>query len=182
MDTEYRIVKGFPNYRVGTDGSVWSFRYVRGGKGSYAWKRLKTKEHKAGRRNYFRVQLHNREDPKKDRLVFVHVLVLELFVGPCPPGMESCHWDDNGLNNALGNLRWDTSKANAADSWRNKPIRKRPSSKSYECRRGENHCRAKLTDKQVQQMRLLRGTHSEIAKRFNVSRGCVTRILSGRAR
>lgn len=49
----------------------------------------------------------------------VHQLVLEAFVGPCPPGMEGCHWDDNKENNALTNLRWDTHTANMYDKVRN---------------------------------------------------------------
>lgn len=49
----------------------------------------------------------------------VHQLVLEAFVGPCPPGMEGCHWDDNKENNALRNLRWDTHSANELDKVRN---------------------------------------------------------------
>jgi hypothetical protein len=49
----------------------------------------------------------------------VHRLVLETFVGACPPGMEACHWDDNASNNRLENLRWDTSLANKQDMERN---------------------------------------------------------------
>lgn len=49
----------------------------------------------------------------------VHQLVLEAFVGPRPPGMEGCHWDDNKENNALTNLRWDTHSANMFDKVRN---------------------------------------------------------------
>ena len=49
----------------------------------------------------------------------VHRLVLEAFVGPCPPGMEACHWDDDPTNNRLENLRWDTRSANDADMVRN---------------------------------------------------------------
>ena len=29
----------------------------------------------------------------------VHLLVLEAFVGPCPPGLEGCHDNDDGFNN-----------------------------------------------------------------------------------
>lgn len=36
----------------------------------------------------------------------VHRLVLETFVGPCPPGMECRHLDGNPLNNKLNNLCW----------------------------------------------------------------------------
>ena len=49
----------------------------------------------------------------------VHRLVLEAFVGPCPDGLESCHWDDDPTNNQLSNLRWDTSTANKHDMARN---------------------------------------------------------------
>lgn len=49
----------------------------------------------------------------------VHRLVLEAFVGPCPPGMECCHYDDDPTNNSLENLRWDTSHANKLDMVRN---------------------------------------------------------------
>ena len=47
--------------------------------------------------------------------VRVHRLVLEAFVGPCPEGMEGCHNDGDASNNALSNLRWDTSSANKQD-------------------------------------------------------------------
>jgi hypothetical protein len=48
----------------------------------------------------------------------VHRLVLEAFVGPCPPGMEGCHNDGDQLNNRLDNLRWDTPSNNKLDSVR----------------------------------------------------------------
>jgi len=49
----------------------------------------------------------------------VHHLVLEAFVGPCPAGMECCHFNDVPADNSLGNLRWDTRAANMADFKRN---------------------------------------------------------------
>jgi len=46
----------------------------------------------------------------------VHRLVLETFVGPCPPGMECRHFpDDDKRNNRLDNLQWGTPKENAQD-------------------------------------------------------------------
>jgi hypothetical protein len=48
----------------------------------------------------------------------VHLLVLEAFIGPCPPGLEACHWDGDATNNHLDNLRWDTRAANTADMMR----------------------------------------------------------------
>ena len=49
----------------------------------------------------------------------VHRLVLEAFVGPCPPGLQGCHYNDVPADNRLVNLRWDTLSANRRDSVRN---------------------------------------------------------------
>jgi hypothetical protein len=55
----------------------------------------------------------------RHRVRRVHVLLLEAFVGPRPPGLDGCHWDDDSENNRLANLRWDTKSANARDKIRN---------------------------------------------------------------
>ena len=49
----------------------------------------------------------------------VHRMVLEAFVGPCPPGMETLHADDDPTNNNLNNLRWGTRSENEYESVRN---------------------------------------------------------------
>lgn len=49
----------------------------------------------------------------------VHSLVLEAFVGPCPPGMMARHLDDDPTNNSLGNLCWGTRSENSHDAVRN---------------------------------------------------------------
>lgn len=46
---------------------------------------------------------------------YIHRLVLEAFVGPCPEGMETCHNNGVRTDNRLENLRWDTSSANNDD-------------------------------------------------------------------
>lgn len=52
----------------------------------------------------------------QQRSEYLHRLVLEAFVGPCPRGKEACHFPDpNPANCNLDNLRWDTSKANKHD-------------------------------------------------------------------
>lgn len=51
----------------------------------------------------------------RNRKVFVHVLVLESFVGPRPDGAACCHNDGNKQNNHLINLRWDTYSENNLD-------------------------------------------------------------------
>lgn len=56
---------------------------------------------------------------RNPRSATVHRLVLEAFVGPCPDGMECCHYDDDPSNNRIENLRWDTHSANQRDLVRN---------------------------------------------------------------
>jgi len=60
-----------------------------------------------------------KHDDDKWKLRYVHRLVLEAFVGPCPEGMESLHADDAKRNNHLANLRWGTRKENVGDRLRN---------------------------------------------------------------
>lgn len=66
-----------------------------------------------GHRGHLRVTLFDHGDR---RLIYVHRLVLEAFVGPCPRGMECCHSDGDPKNNSLTNLRWDTRSANGLDA------------------------------------------------------------------
>jgi hypothetical protein len=58
------------------------------------------------------------KDGKRRPGIKVHRLVLEVFVGPRPEGLECCHWDGNRKNNRLENLRWDTRASNEADARR----------------------------------------------------------------
>lgn len=47
---------------------------------------------------------------------YVHVLVLEAFVGPRPEGAQGCHTNGDPADPRLENLRWDTPTANALDA------------------------------------------------------------------
>lgn len=116
---ECRDIPGWPGYRVGSDGSVWSCRTrakrgVGTGRGCAPgtgpdWHRLK--DSPAGK-GYRRVTLCRDGRPHNE---LVHRLVLLAFVGPCPEGMEGCHKDGDRSNNQRGNLRWDTPENNWAD-------------------------------------------------------------------
>jgi hypothetical protein len=101
----------------------------------------------------------------------VHRLVLEAFAGPRPPGMICCHWDGDPGNNRLGNLRWDTPKANSADALRH----------------GRRACGAKvgakLTEQDVLDIRRLRAdglTLTDLGARFGVSPGNVGAVVHGK--
>jgi hypothetical protein len=118
---EYREVPGFPGYQVGNDGSVWTCRRKGGSdrgadRFTSAWRLMRVHLHGG----YCRVNLI-RDGKNHSRAV--HCLVLEAFVGPCPPGMEACHYPDaDKANNRVENLRWDTHSGNMRDRYRDRPL------------------------------------------------------------
>jgi hypothetical protein len=172
-DVEYCGIPEFPGYRAGNDGSIWScwrrvsrgYRYGIVRELGDEWKQLKLIPDKRGRLN-----VHLCRDGRTCTRQ-VHRLVLLAFVGPCPEGMEACHWDGNTSNNALSNLRWDTKQGNAADKRRHGT---HPT--------GERNPRAKLTRQQVKEIRRLvkaGGNQTELAKRYGIARstiGCVVTV------
>ena len=94
----------FSMYEVGNDGSVWS-KY-RG------WRKMKPGRSPSG---HLSVALF--ENGKSHRK-WVHRLVLEVFVGVCPDGMECRHLNGNPVDNRLENLAWGTKKQNNEDRFR----------------------------------------------------------------
>ena len=98
----------------------------------------------------------------------IHRLVLEAFVGRRPPGMEACHNDGDRTNNHVGNIRWDSVKANASD-------REKHGTQT----RGETHHTSKLTQADVDEIRSLRRRGlilQEIAGRFGVCISTISQI------
>jgi hypothetical protein len=107
----YREVVGFPGYRVGDDGSVWSSRTPGNEHVVSDWRRKAT-----GLRNgYPTVQLCRRGGASTRT---VHRVVLEAFVGFRPPGYECRHLDGDRTNNRLENICWGTPQENEADKVR----------------------------------------------------------------
>lgn len=166
LKLEYRDIAGFPGYRIGNDGSVWSLRRKNGKLGD-VWKVLKPIALTTG---YRCVGLYLR-NVSQQRII--HRLVLEAFVGPCPPGMEGCHNDGDQGNNHLGNLRWDTHKGNTSD-------RARHGTNRF----GERHPRSKLTDAAVVVVlgELSQGLAlTEIGKRHGVSFRTIWDVAQGKS-
>jgi hypothetical protein len=166
---EYRVVEGFPGYRVGDDGSVWS-RWKRTQKAWIVgdeWRRMKPSPKQGG---YLRVSL--RGDGKRASGL-VHVLVLTAFVGPCPDGKQARHDDGDPTNNRLDNLFWGTPKQNCDDRVRHGTAV-----------RGVRAGCAKLSDSAVSAIidRLSRGESKKaIARGSAVTETIIRRIAQGKA-
>lgn len=180
-----RPIEGFPGYYIDADGAPWSARIKGRRRGvwrpEHEWVRLSVYRRPYGAR-YSVVCF--RPDPG-GRVVqrYVHRLVLEAFVGPCPPGMLCCHNDGDSANNRLGNLRWDTPAANAADTLRHgrRPKRERkPKPPGPGVPRGERHPFAKLTEDAVRFIRreVAGGTtRKAMARLFRVSPSLVGNVV-----
>lgn len=172
MTVTYKDIPEYPGYRVGDDGSVWSCWLPNGqGKGwqlTDRWRLLNLDARKFGR---LYATLSRRGRSKSFQ---VHRLVLCVFVGPCPAGLEACHEDGNHLNNRLSNLYWGTHETNMRDR-----------DKHGTTSRGEKHGRAKVTAQIVTALRSeiigirVRGDIKRLAAKYGLGRSQVGRILRG---
>lgn len=116
---EWRPVVGWEaRYEVSNQGRVRRIEYqvpLKNGKfRTFPERILKSRDQSCSRHQVVEL-LYGKE--KKTSLV--HRLVLEAFVGPCPPKQEACHHDDDPKNNSLENLRWGTRSENRMDMVRN---------------------------------------------------------------
>lgn len=103
--------------------------------------------------------------------LLLHRVVLEAFVGPCPPGMECRHEDGDRLNARLDNLSWGTPKQNGEDRVAH-----------GKQARHERHGMAIMTTEVVRQIRAMLGQYPqhEIARKFGISQTAVSNIKTGR--
>lgn len=111
----WKDIRGWAGlYQVSSTGRVRSLRRRVPGKHGLCWRRgyvLKT--HTTTK--YAVVALSYRSQVEHRN---VHDLVARAFIGPRPRRREVCHGDDNGHNNRVSNLRYDTRSNNALDRFR----------------------------------------------------------------
>lgn len=162
---EYRDIAGFPGYRVGDDGSVWSCRVI-GSKNKHSeWRRLPGR----AKNGYCEYRIRQ----AGVRITHLgHRLVLQAFVGPCPPRMQACHNNGVRSDNRLVNLRWDTALNNIGDR-----------EKHGTTPRGSRNGSAKLTEEDVREIRSTYAsggcTYRSLADRFGISYTQVGSIIRG---
>lgn len=112
---QWRPIKGYEGYyEISDRGRVRSLdRVVPGKDGRLIFCHGRVLRPWAQKSGHLVVGLSNR------RRECVHRLVLFTFVGPCPEGMEACHWNDVPSDNRLENLRWAPRGDNNLDRVRN---------------------------------------------------------------
>lgn len=110
MSKEWRSIKDYPSYEVSCDGCVRSWR--RRNRNSRVPTEPRSLKGTVNRSGHVVVNLYEGGSYKT---AYVHRLVLEAFVGQCPPDMEACHNDGVATNNHVDNLRWDTRQSNVQD-------------------------------------------------------------------
>lgn len=176
MTVAYKDIPGFPGYRVGDDGSVWTCKKfvglgIGGGRGlkielspEYRPMRIATAH------NGYQY-VHLRVDGKKKSLS-VHGLVALAFIGCCPAGKEVAHENGCKTDNRSTNLSYKTRSENHADKHRHG---------TDLC--GEKSQNAKLTVEQVRQIRAdyvpRKVGCGQLAKRYGVSLITIYRIIKG---
>lgn len=142
-------IPDFP-YSVSDQGEV--FRVTTG-------RRLSPEKTKDG---YLRVDLRNNGDRKR---VYVHVLVAEAFIGACPEGLLVEHLNGNPSDNRVDNLKYSTQLEN---------IRRKFDHGTMPL--GNQHWKSILTDDQYKEIVSSPEPHAALAKRYNVSRNCISQI------
>lgn len=156
----FHPIQGFPGYRIGNDGSLWTRKFYG------FWRKMKTRKHKQG---YHEARLSR---DGRCHIIRVHKLVLEAFVGPCPKGLEACHKDDNKDDNSLQNLRWGTRESNIEDAKANGRILI-----------GTNHRMVKLNERQIHRIRRNPKLHRygwapKMGRKYGVSASLIRQIVN----
>lgn len=108
-------------------------------------------------RRYKRVTLCKNNQPQP---LLVHILVMRAFIGERPERYDICHYNGDGHDNRLSNLRYDTRKANHADkirhgtNYRNHTLQ---CPQGHDYIPGRRHCRecARAANKRSRQQRLV---------------------------
>ena len=154
----WKSVPGFPNYECSNFARVRRSTHAAGTRKGYVLKQF------PNRQGYFTLQLDGRSQ-------LVHRIVALTFLEK-PKGKDTVnHIDAVPTHNRPENLEWVTHEENVAHAVKMGLIG-----------RGETHSHSKLSKAEVLQIRKIGKSLlvREIAEKYNVSRGAIRSILSGR--
>lgn len=162
----WKKIPGHEDYEASNLGRI---RRMKRGPHTRPGKILKPLKQRTG---YYRVCLFFNG---KRNYLFVHRVVLETLVGPCPPGTQGNHRDGNKANNNVENLEWLTPSQNIRHSFNT----------GLEVgKKGETNSQAKLTAEQVRLIKLspinARSDFITLGERFGVSEATIRDIRKGR--
>lgn len=166
-----RPIYDHPTYLISDDGRVLREVHIDGVGRLRPARWLRTWAHEDG---HIRVSLYCKGH---QHIRYVHRLILEAFVGPCPDGMECRHANGNPADNRLENLRWGTRSENQRDAVKH-------GTAAGFGNRGERCSAAKLSEEQVRQI-IREGyrepqARREMAERCGVTETTIRDILSRR--
>src|SRR5574343_1477154 len=154
----YAELQNNPGYFAGEDGVIYSSK--RGG-----LRAMKSHEIETG---YLYIGIAGGTHKR------VHRLVYEAFNGPIPAGLQINHIDGNKKNNAISNLEAVTQSENFKHAFRT-GLKKQ--------KKGEESCRAKLKQEQVDYIRsrYAKGgiTQKELGEQFGLRQSYICLILKG---
>lgn len=131
---------------------------------------LKPWKRKAG---HFLVNLYIN---KKSKTFYLHKLIMEAFIGPCPDGLEVRHLDGNGTNNILSNLKYGTRTENVRDAIKHGTFKGPPK------QLGSKNFRATVNEKQVIKVKKLLNNNfsvAQISKILNIKNYIISSIKKG---
>ena len=150
----WKPIKNFSDYEVSNLGRVRSYKV--------SWKDPNILVGSITWNGYNRVTLRRQN---KGFHFFIHRLVLEAFIGPCPDGYETNHKNGVKTDNRLKKLEWIASGKNQTHAYQT-GLRRAP--------------KARLRDKEVLEIRRLVKSgikQTIVAKMFKVSPQNVNMII-----
>ncbi|WP_088258658.1 HNH endonuclease signature motif containing protein [Fimbriiglobus ruber] len=159
-----RPISWAPNYAVSDRGNVYRVT-VRDGVTTY-----RKRKPYLGKVGYYVVTIQGDQGKAPPR--YIHRLVAEAFLPPCPANHEVRHLDGTRTNNCIENLAWGTRLENVQDTRRHGRLL-----------RGEDITGSKLSETDVRVIRYLlsRGASIySISSVFKISDAAIKSVQTGR--
>jgi len=162
LDEEWKKIKNYP-YKISNFGRV---KRIKSMQGTFSGKILKPFNDGVG---YLSIGLSKNG---KVKTFYIHKLVAEAFIGPCPENKEVNHLDGIKENPHADNLEYVTKSENSKHAYKLGLIKK-----------GESRRNSKLDRRKVIEIKKLyedgKHTQLELAKKFNMSQQAISKIVCG---